>query len=756
MAEKLCRALEAEGYSIWWDRQIPGGAEFSKDIEKELQSARAVVVIWSKHSVQSRWVRDEAGFAADAGKLIPIVVDETQKPMGFKQFQFIDFAHWNGAVDAPAFLEMSRALKAKLTGAVDAPPSSFESAPAPRRPVTTLLIAAALAVGVLAAGLGFYQWMGRPAPVQESAGPAPQTNDGPQQASSENAIAVLPFDDFSPQGDQEYFADGISEELLNVLSRIEGLRVISRTSAFAFKGREASVGEIADALQVSHVLEGSVRKAGGAMRITAQLIDARADRHLWSATYDRPLTAENIFAIQDEISQSIVQELQGRIAPSADAAAQTASTDAYDAYLRGRALTAKRTVDDITNGIAELNRAVTLDPDFAPVHSALVEAYIYAASYAGLSFDQAHVLAGPHVERAMALAPDAPQSLAAKGRSLAVFEGDNVAAIDFYERAIAANPNFSDAHRFLGLAFSSLLRADLAKKEFEIARRLDPLSSVILANLFRTNWDLGDVDAMIFLAQENMRLYPDSIFGRMTLGDLLREQGDYAGAHRLYKDNEAQTGITRSQLADLYADIGRDDLAAPRAGWRLQAVRLLREGDRRRAAALAHNGSPPEGVAILRWAGEREAAYAMIVQDIARRDLLSAQTQITARDQAFDIYYADILRGHDDPAADIYRARLADHFGGRAPADFQLRESHYAGAMWRMMNDDPEGALRWLDAFIAAGHVMPEMALEPLFDSLRSTAAFAALDDRMADNAARYRRAIEAQLADPEPGWVSP
>lgn len=575
------------------------------------------------------------------------------------------------------------------------------------------------------------------------------------QNSASIAIAVMPFDDFSQAGDQEYFADGIAEELLNALAKVDGLRVTSRASSFAFKGRETNAGEIAQTLSVSHILKGSVRKAGDTVRITAKLIDANNDAHMWTQTYDRALTAENLFAVQDEISQAIVSELKGRIdLPVLNPSLKTDSTQAYDAYLRGRSLIAQRTADSVKSGIAELNRAAALDPDFAPAHSALVDAYVLAFSYAGLTNEEAGALAAPHAARALALAPDAPDVLAAKGRALSIFEGNDTEAINYYTRAIAANPNFANAHRLLGLAHSSLLHVDAAKASFETAQRLDPLTPVIFSNLFRTNWDKGDLEVMLALGQESFRLNPDSIFARRVLGGALRESGNYAAAHRLFKDNEALFGAGRDQLGNLYHHIGRDDLAAPYADGYLKALIALHEGDKQGAAALVRGGYKIHEVAILRWAGEIDAAYALIKQDIARRRLLSDETQIAVRYQTFDIYYALILTAKNDPAGEIYRARLAARFDGKTPADFRLRDSYYAGALWRMIKGDADGALTWLDALIEAGHVWPDIALEPLFDPIRDSEDFQARLARLEDNAARHRAATDIQLADPDDGWV--
>jgi TolB-like protein len=185
-------------------------------------------------------------------------------------------------------------------------------------------------------------------PEKASAPPA-KIADSTADASapSDASIAVLPFADLSPAGDQEYFSDGISEEILNVLAKIEGLKVASRTSSFAFKDQgDIGAPAIAKELSVRHLLEGSVRKAGDTLRITAQLIDAGDDRHLWSEAYDRPLTAENVFAIQDEIARAIVaalSEVLDAAPPRARTAAATTDLSAYDLYLEARALYQDRT-----------------------------------------------------------------------------------------------------------------------------------------------------------------------------------------------------------------------------------------------------------------------------------------------------------------------------------------------------------------------------------------------------------------------------
>jgi TolB-like protein len=234
-----------------------------------------------------------------------------------------------------------------------------------------------------------------------------------------NSIAVLPFVNMSDDAGNEYFSDGISEELLNLLSKIPELRVISRSSAFSFKGKDFAIPTIAAQLNVAHILEGSVRKAGNQVRITAQLIDVRSDTHLWSETYDRKL--EDIFAIQDEISAAIVGALKENLGLEIEAipsVTTAANTKAHDAYQRGRYLVVQRTPATLNGAVREFEKALAIDPDYALAHAELAMAILLSQSYRDdLTTTEAvaGARAAPHVERAMALDPNLAEAHAAAG-----------------------------------------------------------------------------------------------------------------------------------------------------------------------------------------------------------------------------------------------------------------------------------------------------------------------------------------------------
>ena len=266
------------------------------------------------------------------------------------------------------------------------------------------------------------------------------------------SIAVLPLANLSGDDSQEYFSDGMSEELLNVLAKVPGLRVAARTSSFQFKGRNLDIQDIARQLNVATVLEGSVRKSGDRIRITAQLIDASNGYHLWSESYDRDL--DDIFAVQDEIAGRIVGELRGRLglapADGAQAAiARAASPEAYDAYLLGRELLLKRSASSVADGLAALQRATTLDPAYAPAWAQLASAYFLSrrasTGFGNMALEEAEPLARAALATAKRLDPELDDAYAVEGVIAQFFDNDLAGALAAHERALARNPGNAQA-----------------------------------------------------------------------------------------------------------------------------------------------------------------------------------------------------------------------------------------------------------------------------------------------------------------------
>jgi adenylate cyclase len=290
----LVAAFEAQGWSVWWDPEIAPGQEFDRQIAAELKIATAVLVVWTPNSVESRWVRGEAREAAERGILVPVRFEGANLPIDVRALHTTDLD--DAGLDArdSQVQEVLRAVSALID----------------RQRVTASATVSSLPAASASAG-----------------------------GAGRVAICVLPFANMSGDPEQEYFSDGITEDIITDLSKVSALSVTSRNSAFVFKGKHVDVPRVARDLKVSHVLEGSVRKAGGRVRITAQLVDGSSNDHVWAERYDRDLG--DIFALQDEISQAIVKALKLKLLPEEKQAIEqrgTVNVEAYNLYLMARQL----------------------------------------------------------------------------------------------------------------------------------------------------------------------------------------------------------------------------------------------------------------------------------------------------------------------------------------------------------------------------------------------------------------------------------
>jgi len=331
-----------------------------------------------------------------------------------------------------------------------------------------------------------------------------------EAATTQRSIVVLPFVNMSNDAEQEYFSDGLSEELLNVLAQIKDLRVISRTSAFAFKGKDLDIPTIAAQLNVTHVLEGSVRKAGDDVRITAQLIEVATDSHLWSDAYNRKL--ENVFEIQEEISKAIAAELQVTLGTSGKTGKPTENLEAWQLFLRGRHLYQNRGKAQLERAIELLKQAVALDPNFAEAWANLaaadmVNGYNQEEGYA--DFYRDGKLAAL---RAIEIDPDNGFAHAVLGLAhTGEFAWDE--AMREYDLAIRLNPNETNSLLWKGIALLSLGYVDQAIAIFQQAERLDPVFTNVhnwLASGYRVK---GDIENMRRHTEKIQRLDPDFVFG---------------------------------------------------------------------------------------------------------------------------------------------------------------------------------------------------------------------------------------------------
>jgi TolB-like protein/Flp pilus assembly protein TadD len=310
--------------------------------------------------------------------------------------------------------------------------------------------------------------------------------EGRSQALTESygdkSIAVLPFVDMSAAKDQEYMSDGIAEEILNLLAKVPQLRVISRSSAFSFKGKDIDIPGIADQLNVAYVLEGSVRKAGDQVRITAQLIEGRSDTHLWSENYDR--TLDDIFAIQDEIAAQIIETLKFTLLIDSPTAAST-NAEAYDQYLLGQHLMHQRTKASLEAAVQHFDRATRIDPEYAPAHAGLAIAWSLlmdsGTSHGDLSLEEVVERALPAAELALRLDPKLAEGYAAIG-FVHFLKQENQEALRHFDTALEINPNYAVVYSWRGLVLTDLGRIQESFESRRTAAELDPLSIGALNN----------------------------------------------------------------------------------------------------------------------------------------------------------------------------------------------------------------------------------------------------------------------------------
>ena len=409
----LVAAIEAKGWTVWWDPEIDAGQQFDDQIEAELLAAAAVVVVWTANSVSSRWVRGEAREAADRNILVPVRFDAARLPMDVRAIHTIDLDTWNEDIGSASFQDLSRALDAMIA----------------RQRKTT-------------------------AGAQSGAGIATPATPAQLRVS----ICVLPFSNMSGDLEQEYFRDGISEDIITDLSKVSALAVVSRNTAFTFKGKNVDLPQVARQLKVNYVLEGSVRRAGGRVRITAQLIEASSDNHLWAERYDRDLN--DIFALQDEISEAIVTALKLKLLPEEKKAIEqrgTTNLQAYNLYLMARQRYATGQMSDSrrSDTVIRLCRgAIELDPN-------------YARAWALMATAQRH-------------------------RMYATGKGDNGSAAA--ARAIELDANLAEAHAAKAGVLAAAGDYGAAEKELAVAMRLDPDSVDVMQEAARLHFMLKRYD----------------------------------------------------------------------------------------------------------------------------------------------------------------------------------------------------------------------------------------------------------------------
>ena len=422
---------------------------------------------------------------------------------------------------------------------------------------------------------------------------APST-EAASPAASDSSIAVLPFVDMSQTKDQEYFSDGLSEELLNLLAQVPQLRVIARTSSFAFKGKEVGVAEIARTLNVANVLEGSVRKSGDTLRITAQLIRTADSSHLWSETYDRRLT--DVFKVQDEIAAAVVAQLKVKLLPAQQVTNphRTGNTEAYNQYLLGNQFYNRNSIEGYRLAVEAYQKAVALDPGYGAAYAGLAFAEFYAGDFSASADESAAARqrGSVAVDKAIALAPDIADSYSARGWMRFSLTWDWTGSQADFEKALALEPGNATVQRRYGLLLFNLGRMSDAIAAMRKAIELDPLSFsawnslglVYLADASRfreareafdralavnpessfANCNLGTLELLEGHVQESLDLFrrAGEVWSQMGLAMVEHTLGHAGESQRALDELIAKYAHEAAyQVADVYAWRGESDKA---------------------------------------------------------------------------------------------------------------------------------------------------------------------------------------------------
>lgn len=378
----------------------------------------------------------------------------------------------------------------------------------------------------------------------------------------DNSIAVLPFVNMSSDEEQEYFADGMTEEILNILARVPKLRVTARTSSFFFKDMDLPIREIAESLNVSHILEGSVRKSGNRVRITAQLIEANSDRHLWSETYDRNL--EDVFEVQDEVAGSIASALVDSFEGlNVSPVSRSDSLAAFEAYRTGRLLWWRRSPKELHEAIGLFTRAVESDPGFAPAYAAIADSWILLGFYGEVHIMRARDEAFPMIEKALEINPGSTEALAARGLAELLI-GDKVTAESSLRRAIDIDENYIPAYHWLSIVLGNLGRVAEQGVVLQDALAKDPLNQVLTGNYATNLQTRGDPVGARDQVEGLLRLLPDSTTLLVMLSEIQAASGELVEAWKLAQkayDLQPDNAQVIKAMAKTWMSLGNFDQA---------------------------------------------------------------------------------------------------------------------------------------------------------------------------------------------------
>lgn len=543
-AKALAQALERGGYTVWWDRHIRGGSRFAGAIEQALNSADAVVVLWSQSSIQSSWVCDEAAEGRDRERLVPVLIEPCRPPMGFRQYQCVDLSDWIGRGAPRKLTELTAAIEEVADATADAAqprPAAFT----PLRPIVLAIVGAAVLALIAAAAF-----------LLDRRGSA---------EAAEPTIAVLPFADHSSDQDKGYLGDGMADAILTSLAREPGLSVIGRSSADQFRDRPEDLRKVRSAFGVTHIVEGSTQAIGSRLRMSVRLIDASTGKDIWAEQYLRDMT--NLFAVQDEVALTVARQLKGSIAGNALLRARhSTQVDTYALYLAARAKMRERQPKPIREALALAIRVVAADPDYGPGHALYADAVTLLAdtSYGQIPAQRALQIASVSARRAIELAPDSADGYAALGAAWSQIDGSR--AIAPLQKAIRLDPSRAELHAWLGAALNDIGRNTEAMQNYRLAVDIDPLLPSAVWRLTVVYAASGDNRRAQGVAHDYLRRGGATAWAKVLHGEIARYRGNLADAVSQFGAavrDRPDLRLAATRLASTYSQMGLHNAAEP-------------------------------------------------------------------------------------------------------------------------------------------------------------------------------------------------
>ncbi|MGI8704321.1 MAG: TIR domain-containing protein [Sphingomicrobium sp.] len=472
-ADRLANAIGETGLTVWWDRHIKGGAEFSRDIQRQLDEASKILVLWSRDAVDSRWVRDEASVAADSGRLVSATIDGTPPPLGFRQFQTVDLKGWSATGSAiPSALAEALEVEPPAPAAARAPP-------APRRRLVAAGISALLLAGVVTIAVV------QPEPFDRLV--------SSDRQSEELSLAIMPFATQTGAG-IDYMGVGLAGALADSLAPLSGLKITAGTSTKAVAGLGLTAPEIGRKLNITHLVEGDVHRNGDRYAISVRLVEARTSEQIWARSFEA--RSQQLQRLKNRMAHELAGALRARLGVGQGEIVERGDVDprAYEAYLRALERVSVRGQRDArSEAIRQFRLAASIQPDFADAHAGY--AYLLALSvphHLAMTWEQLIREQQQATGRALKLDPDNDLALIAKSIALHNFYGNIDEALAIDQTVLRRSPDFVPAHYSVASSLWMRGRAREAIHHLDQAIALDPFDTLMHSYRAKILYSLGD------------------------------------------------------------------------------------------------------------------------------------------------------------------------------------------------------------------------------------------------------------------------